>query len=90
MGSGGYDALAKRKLMESIWDKMDEGERLAFALASMLESNHREAMGALAGLGKRVDASGRSWLSDFGANVAGNAAFGGGLWLLSKVFGKLV
>lgn len=31
----------------------------------------------------------RTWLSDFGSNIAGNAVWSGALWLLSKLVKKL-
>lgn len=82
-----YKTLLKHKMLSSIYDKMDERERLAFILAYMQNSNHRETMSALGDLQKQVQASRRSWLSDFGANVAGNAAFGGALILLRLLKG---
>lgn len=79
-----YKALMKQKMLSSIYDKMDNKERLTFFLAYMQNSNHRETMSALADLSKQVQAGRRSWLSDFGANVAGNAVFGGA-WILLRL-----
>ena len=31
----------------------------------------------------------QSWLSDFGANIAGNAVWDGAVWLVSKLLRKL-
>lgn len=80
-----YKSLMRYKLLSSIIDKMDDNEKLVFLQMSMASANHRETMTALQSLGKQVDASKHSWLSDFGANVAGNAVFDGAAWLLSKV-----
>lgn len=84
-GNGGYNALIKQKLMESIWGKMDDKEHIAFAIASLQNSNHQETMSALNGLSQKIDQNKHSWLSGFGANVAGNAAFGGAALILSKI-----
>lgn len=88
-GNGGYNALVRQKLMESIWNKMDDTERMVFTIASLQSNNHNETMQAINSLSRKIDDNHHSWLSDFGANIAGNAAFGGSLWLLSKVFGRL-
>lgn len=85
MGNNEYKSLLRYKLLSSIYDKMDDRERLAFMQISMSNANHREAMSALQSLSKQVDASRHSWLSDFGANVAGNAVFDGGVFLLSRL-----
>lgn len=90
MSNGGYNALIKHKFMESLWTKMDDNERMAFAIASLQNSNHQETMKALGVLSNKVDKSKHSWAADFGANVAGNAVFDGGIWLLSRVFKKLI
>lgn len=82
-GNGGYNAIIKQKLMESIWKKMDDKERIAFTIASLQNSNHQETMNALNNLSQKIDQNKHSWLSDFGANIAGNAAFGGAAYLLS-------
>ncbi len=90
MNNGGYNALIKQKYMESIWNKMDDSERIAFAIASLQNSNHQETMKAISDLSDKVDKSKHSWVADFGANIAGNAVFDGGMWLLSRVFRKLI
>lgn len=84
-GSGGYNALIKQKYMESIWNKMDDSERIAFAIASLQNSNHQETMNALTNLSKQIEANKHSWVKDFGANIAGNTVFDGGIWLLRKL-----
>ena len=46
---------------------------------------HREVMQALEEIKQKADNNHHSWLSDFGANVAGNTAFDGLLYLLSRL-----
>lgn len=82
MARNEYKAFMQHKVLESIYNKMDDSERLVFMLASLQNNNHREEMDALANLSKQVDNSKHSWLSDFGANIAGNAVFDGATWLL--------
>lgn len=88
-GNGGYNALVEKKMMESIWKKMDDSERIAFTLVSMQSNNHRETMDALSSLSRQVEANKHSWLSDFGANVAGNAAFDLGVLLLKQLIRRI-
>lgn len=90
MSNGGYNTLVRQKLMESIWNKMDDKERIAFTIASLQSSNHHETMQAITNLSQKIDENKHSWLSDFGANIAGNAAYGAGLWLLTRMFRKLI
>ena len=85
----GYRELMRRKLLESIYDKMSPEEKRTFVQLTMQNKSHEEIMQAIQNLNKKVDANRHSWLSDFGANIAGNAAFDGAVWILGKLIGKL-
>lgn len=85
MAANEYKALMRRKLLSDIYDKMDDRERLALMVMSMQDASHRETMNALRGLGRQVAGARHSWLADFGANIAGNAVFDGGVFLLSRI-----
>lgn len=85
----GYKALMRRKLLESIYDKMDDKEKLVFIQMTMQNADHQEIMRALQHISKQVDDSKHSWVADFGANIAGNAVFDGAAWILSKVLKKI-
>lgn len=85
----GYRELMRRKLLESIYEKMSPEEKRTFVQLTMQNKDHEEIMQALQGLSKKVEDNKHSWLSDFGANIAGNAVFDGAVWLLSKLIRKL-
>lgn len=89
MTNNEYKALMRRKLLESIYDKMDDREKLVFIQMTMQNADHQEIMNALQQISKQVDNSKHSWVADFGANIAGNAVFDGATWLLAKVLKKL-
>ena len=62
--------------------EMSDEERKAYL-------QHREVMNALRPLNERIDASGHHFWKDFGANVAGNAAWDGAVWLARALIKKL-
>ena len=84
-----YRALMRRKLLEQIYDKMSDEEQRVFVQMTMQDKDHREIMSALNDLKQKADENHHSFISDFGANVAGNAVFDGAVWLLSKLVRKL-
>lgn len=84
MGNG-YRELMRRKLLEDMYDRMTPEEKRLFVNYSIQGKDHEEIMAALNGIGKQVEESRQTWLADFGANVAGNAAFDGAKWLLSRI-----
>ena len=84
-----YRELLKRKLLENVYMKMSDEEKRAFVQLTMQNRNHQEIMQALQSIRKEVDTNHHSWLSDFGANIAGNAVFDGAVWLLSRLIKRL-
>lgn len=81
--------LMRRKLLEQIYDKMTEEEKHTFVRLTMEDKNHQEILQALQQIDRKVDTNHHSWLSDFGANIAGNAVFDGAVWLFTKLFRRL-
>ena len=84
-----YRELLKRKLLENVYAKMSDEEKRAFVQLTMQNRDHQEIMQALQSIRKEVDNNHHSWLSDFGANIAGNAVFDGAVWLLSRLIKRL-
>ena len=84
-----YRGLMRQKLMEQMYDRMSDEEKRLFIQLTMQDKDYREIMHALQDLKKRADSNHHSWLSDFGANVAGNAVFDGAIWLFSKLFKRI-
>lgn len=85
MTDGEYNALMRRKLLESIYDKMDEEDKRVFVQMTMQDADYRDIMRALQSLSKQVEDGRQSWWADFGANIAGNTVTGGAAWLLSRI-----
>ena len=82
----GYRELMRRKLLEEMYDKMSPEEKRMFVQLTIEDKDHTEIMNALGSLSKQVEKSRPSWLSNFGANIAGNAAFDGAMWLLNRLY----
>lgn len=82
--------LRKLQLLSGILEKMSPEEKQAFAMlnnksngnAGVMQALNRQSV-QLADIQKRVGQ--HTWVSDFGANVAGNAVYGAAMWLLSRI-----
>lgn len=81
-----YRELVRRKLLEQMYDKMSDEEKRTFVQLTMDDKDHKEIMQALDELKNKADANHHSFLSDFGANIAGNAVWDSAVILLSKMF----
>lgn len=84
-----YDELSRFSILKGIYDKMSTEEKMAFLLFH-LKGKGDDALQALQQQQKllyeihdKVEKD--NWVRDFGANVAGNAAYAGIAWLLGKV-----
>lgn len=84
-----YRAMMRRKLLERIYDRMSDEERRTFVQLTMEDKDHKEIMASLNELKRRADSNHHSFVSDFGANIAGNAAWDGLLWIGSKLLRRL-
>lgn len=85
----GYRELMRRRLLEQMYDNMSDEEKRAFVQLTIQDKDHQEIMSALQELKQKADNNHHSWVSDFGANIAGNAVFDGAIYLLSKLFKRL-
>ena len=86
------ESLMRRKLLERIYDRMTPDERQLFVQMTLQNRSHTEIMQALqqqqaqlAELRKYQQTFGEDFLS----NIAGNAAWDGLLWLVSRLSRKL-
>ena len=84
-----YRGLMRRKLLEQIYNKMSDEEKRAFVQLTIQDKDHTEIMAALQDIKQKADRNHHSFLSDFGANVAGNAVWDGLIWLGGKILRKL-
>lgn len=85
------NAIARRMLLERIYDKMSDDEKRLFVMLSMQDRSSDEIMKALQqqsaqlrDLGRRQQTFGQDFLS----NILGNATFDGAVWLLGRLFRK--
>ena len=85
----GYRELMRRRLLEQMYDNMSDEEKRAFVQLTIQDKDHQEIMSALQEIKQKADNNHHSWVSDFGANIAGNAVFDGAIYLLSKLFKRL-
>ena len=84
-----YDEAIRGLLMSKILGKMTTEERDAF-LAMQNNKSTAEILNLLSKQNQQITeihdkVSKDNWVRDFGANIAGNAAYGGALWLLSRL-----
>jgi hypothetical protein len=86
------DALMRRKLLESIYDRMSDEEKRLFIQLTMQQKSADQIMSALSYQQQQlVDLRKhqQTFAEDFTSNVAGNALWSGALWLISRL-AKLV
>ena len=86
------ESLMRRKLLERIYDRMTPDERRLFVRMTLQNRSHTEIMQALqqqqsqlSELRKHQQTFGEDFLS----NIAGNAAWDGLVWLISRLSRKL-
>lgn len=85
----GYKEYMRRQILEEMYERMSPEEKRTFVHLTMQDKDHKEIMDALQEISHKADNNHHSWVSDFGANLAGNAVFDGAVWLFSKLFRKL-
>lgn len=85
------NALARRMLLERIYDKMTDEEKRIFVLLSMQNKSSEEILQAiqqnqqhLQHLVKKADRD--RWYTAFGSDVAANVLTTSAFWLLGKLF----
>lgn len=84
------EALMRRKLLESIYDRMTDEEKRLFVQMMMQQRSTDDIMQTLLQQSAKLDKlqkSQQSFGEDFLSNVAGNAAYDGALWLLRRLAG---
>ena len=83
-----YDQLSRVALLKSLYDKMsDEDKRLFVSMHLNGKSNNEivEALNKQSNQLTDIREHQQSWLGNFGANIAGNAAYDAALWLLGRI-----
>ena len=84
------EALMRRKMLEGIYERMTDEEKRLFIQMTMQQRSADDIMQALqkqsAQLTKLQNTQ-QTFAQDFLSNVAGNAAYDAGLWLLRRLAG---
>lgn len=84
------DQLSKAELLRRIYDKLSDDEKRTFIMMHLDGKSNSEIMKVLTEQGRQITdiqqhVDKNHWLSDFGANIAGNAAYGAATWLLARI-----
>ena len=87
------DAIARRMLLERIYEKMTDEEKRIFAIMTMQNKNNDEILRAIQQnqqhLQHLVEHADRDkWYVAFGSDVAANVLTTSAFWLLGKLFAK--
>ena len=79
--------IVRQRILKDILDKMTDEERRDYILLSSISQEKSEIMSMLAEQGQKIDiiSKKQSWLNDFSANIAANAAFETLIYLGSKI-----
>lgn len=83
-------ALARRKLLEEIYNKMSDEEKRLFVQLTMQNASAEEIKAALARQQTQLERIERSqnWYVDFGSDVAANILTDSLIWIARKLFRK--
>lgn len=82
----GYNEYMRMKLLERMYDNMSDEEKRLFVKLTLQNRNYKEIQKSLEELKAKADANHHSFLTDFGANVAGNAVWDMFVWIGSRLF----
>lgn len=86
-------AIARRILLERIYDKMSDEEKHIFVMLSMMGRSDEEILQAIQQNQQRLEhlvehADKDRWYIAFGSDVAANVLTSSAFWLLGKLFAK--
>jgi hypothetical protein len=83
------DALLRRKMLESIYDRMTDEEKKLFVQMTMQQKSTGEILSALRQQQLQladIKQHQQTFAQDFASNIAGNAVWDGLLWLTCRLF----
>lgn len=84
------EALARRELLEKIYDRMTDDEKRLFVQMTMQQRSTRDIMAALESQSSqlaRLQQTQQTFGQDFLSNILGNFAYGGATWILGRLAG---
>lgn len=82
------DALMRRKLLEDIYDRMNDDEKRLFVQMTMQQKSTGDILKALQQQSAqlaRLQKTQQTFAQDFASNIAGNAVWDGLLWLARRL-----
>ena len=82
------EALARRKMLEGIYDRMTDDERKLFVQMTMQQKSTSEILQALEQQSQKLERLQRTqqtFAQDFASNILGNVAFEGAAWILRRL-----
>ena len=87
------NAIARRMLLERIYDKMSDEEKRIFLMLSMQNKNDDEILRVIQQNQQHLEhlvehAEKDKWYVAFGSDVAANVLTSSAFWLLGKLFAK--
>ena len=86
--SAAIEAMMRRKLLESIYDRMTDEEKRLFVQMTMQQRSTDEIMQALQSQSAQLQdlrQRQQTFGQDFTSNILGNAAWAGAEWLFAKL-----
>ena len=89
MTTTALEAIARRQLLERIYNKMSDDEKRLFVQMTIQNKSHSEIMDALQQQQAQladIKKHQQTFAADFASNVAGNAAYDAALWLVKRLF----
>ena len=90
MTTAALEAIARRQLLERIYNKMSDDEKRLFVQMTMQNKSHSEIMAALQQQQAQladIKKHQQTFAAGFASNIAGNAAYDAALWLLRRLAG---
>ena len=82
------EAMMRRKLMESIYDRMTEEEKRLFVQMAMQQRNTADIMKVLQQQSAQIQdlrQHQQTFVEDFASNILGNAVWGGAEWVVARL-----
>lgn len=86
--SAAAEALMRRKLLESIYDRMTEEEKHLFIQLTLQQKSANEIKAALQQQSAQLQdlrQRQQTFGEDFASNIAGNAVWAGAEWLIARL-----
>lgn len=86
-----HRAIARRMLLEKIYDNMSDQEKRTFVQLTMMNADAHEIKAALDAQHSQLDRieKKQDWKVDFLSDIAANLTTDGMIWLFSRLFKRL-